>query len=394
MRPTPRGARARMSESFGAAATALPPRYRWVVALLFTAFVAMGPVLQILAPPTKTRAAKPWPAWDTERFLDGTWATEVEDHLRETSPCTIGLRGVAAEGLEVLGRHEADVEVGTAGMLFAPSTLHPSFRRIDGQRDERIAIFRELVDWTASRGIHLLCVPVPDKVRIEAGRLAGGKKLSARKVAFYGDILADLAAGGIEAIDVAEPMHAWRQAEPEVPLYHERDTHWNATGAWRTALLVARHVGERSWLDGAPRAPLVGTPANPIRAREDLAGLFGFLENGLFATRIFDTWASGGVRMNGGSAGVSLPLPREIRDAPVAVCGDSFAEGGLAWTLPLALGVTVDSLGAQAAKGPLHGLVETLGRIDRGELSPRILVWEFIERSVSEDWWVPRPDLP
>jgi hypothetical protein len=382
-----------MGHHSGADATALPHRFRWVVAVLFTAFLAMGPVLQVLAPPMRTRAAKPWPTWDQARFLDGTWATEVEDHLRETSPWTIGLRGVAAEGLEVLGRHEADVEIGTGGMLFASSTLQPSFARIEQQRPERLAFHRSLAAWMSARGIHLICVPVPDKVRIEERRLADGKTLSARKNAFYGDILAELAEGGVEAIDVAGAMHAWRRAEPEVALYHERDTHWTAIGAWRTALLVARMVEERGSLDGVPRAAVVGTPANPVRAREDLAGLFGFLENGLFATRIFDTWASGGVRING-VAGVSLPLPREIPDAPVAVCGDSFAEGGLAWTLPLALGVTVDSVGAQAAKGPLQGLVETLGRIDRGELKPRIVVWEFIERSVSEDWWVPRPDLP
>lgn len=383
-----------MSDASGADATALPRRFRWVVALLFTVFVSMGPVLQVASPPMRTRAAKPWPVFEKEQFLDGTWATQVEDHLRETSPWTIGLRGVAAEALEVIGRHEVDLELGRAGMIFAPFTLFPDLRRIERERPERIATYREISAWLAKRGIELICVPIPDKVRIESARLAPGRKLSPEKLAFYDQILAELREGDVEALDVARSMHEWRRAEPEVALYHERDTHWTSIGAWRTALLTARRIDAGGWLDGSPRAPVIGTPANPVQAREDLAAMCGFLENGLFRDRIVDTWAGAGARIEGAGAGVSLPLPRDVPDAPVAVCGDSFAEGGLAWTLPLALGVTVDSTGAQAAKGPLHGLVETLGRIERGELRPRIVVWEFIERSVSEDWWVPRPDLP
>ncbi|MDA0373776.1 MAG: hypothetical protein O2865_08320 [Planctomycetota bacterium] len=383
-----------MSENFGADATSLPRRFRWTVAVVFTAFVSLGPVLQVTSPAMRTRAAKPWPAFEREPFLDGTWATEVEDHLRETSPWTIGLRGVAAEALEVMGRHEVDLEIGRAGMIFAPFSMFPNFWLVKKQRADRIETYREVSTWLAERNIELICVPVPDKVRIESARLSPGRKLSPEKLAFYDQILAELREGGIEALDVARSMHEWRRAEPEVALYHERDTHWTSVGAWRTALLIARAIAAEGWLEGAPRAPVIGTPANPVQAREDLAAMCGFLENGLFRDRIFDTWAGAGARIAGSGAGVSLPLPREVADAPVAVCGDSFAEGGLAWTLPLALGVTVDSIGAQAAKGPLHGLVETLRRIDRGELRPRIVVWEFIERSVSEDWWVPRPDLP
>ena len=63
-----------------------------------------------------------------------------------------------------------------------------------------------------------------------------------RAVQRAGDILAELAEGGVEAIGVAGAMHAWRRAEPEVALYHERDTHWTSVGAWRTALLIARAI--------------------------------------------------------------------------------------------------------------------------------------------------------
>jgi hypothetical protein len=375
-------------------AQTMPRRLAVLVSLGFALLIAAGPLLLVFGPEVHNRAARPMPEWSTEAFLAGEFTEDLRLHLRETSPVTVGFRRVASEAQYLLGIHESlVVVVGRGGALFASSTLRPQTWALQRDRDERQAFLRELGAWTQARGIELLVLPVPDKARVLEERLPGGGPLDARKRAGYAALLDELRDAGLDALDLAAAMAAWRGERPEVPLYHDRDTHWTSFGAWRVSCLAADALEARGWLAGIEPAALVAMPAQTIEGPEDLAGLLGFFADGMFAERLRGSRTFGGARLavpGGGSA----PMPRRQAGAGIALCGDSFADGALIWTLPLALGRLVDSEGAVPGKGPLHGLLATLERIAAGELRPKVICWEFVERSQAEGWWAPRPRLP
>lgn len=389
-------ARSSTSSSDPGAESGLPGPLPRPVAIVcvgaFLVLIGLGPLLWLFGEPVKTRAAKPFPTWSTDAFLDGRWTENLRLHLRETSPVTVAFRGVGSELEYLLGVHEADVLVGRGGVMFAPFSVRPSFARVRNERDERLAFHRELAAWTAERGIGLLCVVVPDKVRLMPERLFEDGRLPEPKASAYAAFLAELEAGGIATIDLAREFAAARAERPEVSLYHERDTHWTAAGAWRAARAITDRLDELGWLADVPPAPIVATPAQVFAARADLASLCGFLTDGLFARRVADFGRSAGIRLarTGDPSQAVAPVQPTAR---IALCGDSFA-GMLSWTLPAATGRLVDTAGAVPGQGPLAGLLDTLERIDRGELRPRVLVWELIERSQAEAFWTPRPQLP
>ena len=240
--------------------------------------------------------------------------------------------------------------------------------------------------------MRLFCVVVPDKIRVMPERVYPDGLLPEPKASAYDAILAELQEAGLPTIDLARAMQDWRAERPEEALYHERDTHWNDAGAWRTSRAVVERLAARGWLDGIPRAPLESMPIQERRTRLDLSDLFGFLPNGLFAERLEDVRRHVNVRL-AREGGVSIGLEAIQPDAQIALCGDSFS-AWLAWGLTAASGRLVDFGGAIPGEGPIVGLLDTVGRIERGEIAPRVLVWEMVERSHARGHWDPPLEFP
>ena len=116
------------------AAEAPVPRARaWFTTLAFVALIALGPLANRLTEPVKTRAVPPAPEWSWDDFVSGAWTAALQDYLSESSLVTTTIRGIASETLELLGLHEAEVEIGRGGRMFSKFTLHPEYRRARGR---------------------------------------------------------------------------------------------------------------------------------------------------------------------------------------------------------------------------------------------------------------------
>jgi hypothetical protein len=316
-------------------------------------------------------------------------------HLRESSPITVGLRGVHNEvRFLVGGTPEGRAVIGRGGTLFLKSDL--SWSRPDGvrQRDARRRVFADVARWADSRSAHVLVVVVPDKARILAELWNKDGRLPPPRRSEYADLLAEIRAAGLLAVDLESLFLGWRRARPAERIYLERDTHWNHRGRLLAALAVAdaiRAAGLRDAL--GPPDGLVPLPLQNIVIVPDLPALLGFLPHGLFFDQFVQPWRAGEVIRRGAGVLDAVPGP-SAPAASVALAGDSFAEGGFGPALAGALGRDVDREGAIAAGGPIQGLVETMVRVDQGTLGSRILIWVFVERALANDAWTVGPPIP
>ncbi len=363
-----------------------------IVAVVFALLILAGPLTYALVPEVKTQATPPFPAWSTKDFLDGKWTEALRRHLRESSILTVLLRGVHSEAEFLLGTYRSPaVAIGRGGMLFMRGNTVPKKPGIAQQQAARRAVFRDVAAWAASRDVHIVVAVPPDKARIYADHWAPSGELPAARRGEYAALLAEIRDAGLPVVDLAAPFFAWRRARPAEPLYQERDTHWNRRGSLLAALAIADRIAALGWADelGTP-APLVATPLQRYRSMPDLAGLLGFLPGGLLEDQFLQPQRLGALHERGATA---ILEPHEP-SAKLALCGDSFSEVGLATALGGVLGREIDTAGTIPAGGPIRGLVETMRRIDRGELSARILVWEFVERAQAMDQWAHGPAVP
>lgn len=111
-------------------------------------------------------------------------------------------------------------------------------------------------DQLASRGIRLLVMPVPGKPSVYPDRLTRRARSSDERV--HGPtrrLLADLAAVGVEAIDLFSVFADARSNQApmeEEGWYLERDTHWTAAGACLAAEAAARRIHALGWAAEKP----------------------------------------------------------------------------------------------------------------------------------------------
>jgi len=131
-----------------------------------------------------------------------------------------------------------------------------------GNKNPIAAIVR-FKDLLAKHGVDLLFVPVPTKAEIFPERAAtapGGD--SAPFARFVGEVanpferklLADLAASGVETVDLLPAFLAERARDRQAnktakqePLYQAEDTHWTARGLELAARTVAERVRRYPW---------------------------------------------------------------------------------------------------------------------------------------------------
>lgn len=369
----------------------LPDR-RPLFAAAFVAFVALGPLGFLYPGPVQTRATPPWPRWNTEDFLDGRWTAALGKHLEESSPITIEARGLYTEAAWLAGESSfRSTTWGKGGWLYNNASLRSP--NDDPAGPARRAVLERLAQWLDRHGVRLLAVPVPDKWRVHPEGLPDDVEPQAGARARYPTLLAELAAAGIEHLDLATAMRDWRKSDPAVNLFSARDTHWNATGAIRTADLIAARLSSLGWLDDVPPDRLISEPLTTVGTTPDLVGTLGIREDGPLARELAEEWQLAGVHLLT-AEGVRLPVEKPQPTARLAVAGDSFSVR-LIGSVEAATGRIADGSGTIGAEGPIHGLTVTLRAIESGELAARLVVWCFIERSVSHDraWQMAEPPL-
>ena len=146
----------------------------------FVLLVAAGPVTWWLLRPALTASSVPLPAWQFETFRRGEYADQLERYLRESSWVTFELRGLFNESLWRLGVLETDrVVFGRDGWMFLPETLKWRPAVLESTRARRLAMLGQAKQFAADHGMHLLVLPVPNKVTIYADYLQAGAPVHA-----------------------------------------------------------------------------------------------------------------------------------------------------------------------------------------------------------------------
>ncbi len=357
---------------------------RRLCAVLFLAALVAGPLLFWLAP-ARTLATVRAPAWSWTAFRDGSWTAALGRAWRERLPLTVWLRGVHNDLRVRWGaRDDPRVHFGRGRWLALAETMSLDEGRYRADGPERRRRLAELAARAAGLGVHLLAAPAPDKVRLYADRLTGDGAVPASRAAHYGDMLDELAAAGIPAVDLATHLQSARARAPERPLYFARDPHWRTEGEFSAMQAVAAEIRRRGWLAPGGTMPFVALASRWQSREGGVTQLLGLLPGGSLAARLTErvpTWDLG--RRDAGGARVAVELEAEVGSATVAVCGDSFAQASGPLLSGL-LGRVVDFADVVAGGGPLAGVERALQRRADGALQARVLVWVFVERSHAE----------
>ena len=161
------------------------------------------------------------------------------------------------------------------------------------------------------------------------------------------------------------------------------DTHWSGAGIGRAAQTVREELARLGWLDRLGAEEVL----EPIVRRYELAGdltmVCGIRAKSALARELSVQNETFAVARPGGG-GICAP---EQKDAMVALAGTSFSDYGLRQVLPLALKRRVDSVCVRPGSRPFESILELLHRIERGEIHPRLVVWESHERSLAVETW-------
>jgi alginate O-acetyltransferase complex protein AlgJ len=294
---------------------------------------------------------------------------------------------------------------GSDGFLFyARSLAYVLGGDLGRQRGDKnpipaIVRFRALL---AKHGVDLLFVPVPTKVEIfpeRAATAAGGDAAPfARFVGrvanpFERKLLADLAASGVETVDLLPAFLAERSrdgaaaAKPE-PLYQAEDTHWTARGLELAARLVAERVRRYPWYGPlAARRRAYRTKDASFSRHGDLCSRLPEAEQARYAPETLV-----------GHQVVSLDgaLYEDDPESPIVLLGDSFTgvyelmdceHAGVSAHLAKELGTPVDLVMSYGG-GP-NVRAKLLRRGEQALGAKKLVIWMMTARDLYDfaDGW-------
>jgi alginate O-acetyltransferase complex protein AlgJ len=272
-----------------------------------------------------------------------------------------------------LGDLGGQVRRGCEGWLFLREELdvHPDREAVMARR---AAMVGRVAGILRSRNIALALALVPDKSRVESGRLCDLKR-AASLGGRYEQFNAFAVARGAQTIDLLEVLGGL-----EGERYFRSDTHWNERGAKAAAQAIARHLEGRGI--APPRGPAIETKTGPVRERiGDLIRLAGLAD------------LPGPLRPAGDSVAESttlLPAPTsddllgEMAGPPVVVVGSSYSKNGnFIGFLSAALSSLVGNVAQDGARFA-GAATAYFNNAAFKESPPRTLVWEIPERHVDE----------
>jgi hypothetical protein len=371
---------------------------RKVSGVVFAAMLLAAPLAHVGFGSVHSMAVPAWPPFQAEHYRSGAVMRFTEIWFDAATPASAWLRGGRRNLWWQLGLFESkDVHIGKDGWLFAEQTLHMDEAAFAAAASGRRAFLEALRQRCESLGVALVAVPVPDKSSVYTDWLASEDVRDPAKAGLYGRIVTEFRQAGIATVDLGEAFGAPKRSAlaPDEAFggdrYYARDTHWGPRGMSDAAReIVARlqqwgihdrldtpvHYDEDAGQDGVPNVVL-------DERLPDLVSMLGLPGGGAIeqSLRHAKFWMT--VTIDGDEPDRRQPT------ASLAVCGDSFAFKGLFWPLALASGQLVDSVGCVPARGPFVGLLETLHRLEQGDLQAKVVVWAFIERSFLRAWQNP-----
>ena len=252
-------------------------------------------------------------------------------------------------------------------------------------------------DQLARRGIHLLVIPVPGKPSIYSDMLTRRAAACDPRVREHTcNVLADLAAAGVETVDLFEAFAEARAASRSSDAgawYLIRDTHWTNGGASLAAETVARRIRSLGWApDGQVRYDVQPTVVR--RLGDVLRMLQCPPTEALYQPQ--EVQCERVVRQDDGK-----PY-RDDPGSPILVLGDSFLriyerdEPGSAGFIAHLARELSQPLASIVNDGGASSLVrQELARKSGLLAGKSLVIWEFVERDIRfgmEGWQdVPLP---
>jgi SGNH hydrolase-like domain, acetyltransferase AlgX len=378
-----------------------PPRAVVLFTTLgFLALIASAGMIQTAA--ELTRGARPRALDVFDRAPTAANLHEYEHALEDASVVAGTLRPFMQEAqFDLLADAGEKVLVGRDGWLFYRPGVHyatgrPAAVAPGGKPTDPLSAIRSFRDRLATRGIHLLVVPAPDKESVYPDRL------STRAAGLRGivcgptrSLLEQLRAEGVAVVDLFEVYRRARQERSPSDareLYLARDSHWSPAGLRLAVDAVARRARDLGWVTQGNVA-YDERPA-PVRRVGDLLQMLRVprLERALGTETVECSQVVG-------------PDGRPYRDAPdatVLVMGDSFlriyerdepGSAGFVAHLARALGQPLTSIINDGGASTL--VRQELYRRPRLLAGKTLVIWEFVERDIrdgAEGWQdVPLP---
>ncbi len=248
-----------------------------------------------------------------------------------------------------------------------------------------IPAIRHYQQQLAERGITLYLMPVPPKPLVYADKLVPGLAASAAEIAVYEEFYQELAAAGVQVIDLLPTLLARRH---EAELYCRTDSHFSGAGLELFAEAAAAAITAEGWTRQQP-ARTSRLREEELNIRGDLATIVRGEEAALESLPVHLVQWEGGGEVVPDPAGPVLLLG-DSHTLVFHAGGDLHAKGaGLFEHLSARLGFAIDLLGVRGS-GVTPARISLYQRLrqDPAALAgKKALIWCFAAREFSAGGW-------
>lgn len=318
------------------------------------------------------------PALNPSAILAGHTAATINYIMSHNLPADPLLR--AAGGIlrwRLFHSGGPQVGVGCNNWLYLTEELRP-WPGAEAAMRQRADLVRRVADKLESQAIRLRIVVVPDKARVENGTLCG-LRYAAQARERYAAFAALLHARGIVQVDLLQPFLAVHGRQP---LYYRTDTHWNQDGAKLAAHLVAEVARIKSG-DVIFRTEAADVPVERVGDLLRLMSLDKVTDWGDLGLR-----PAPDVEFMERTVPVEASAARGLLDeepaAEVVLIGSSFSENAnFHGRLQQELGIRISRF-ARPGGGFAGAAREYLSSIAFRETPPKLVIWEFPERTLGQ----------
>ncbi len=349
-------------------ATALS-RFAALAALTFSCVMLAG-VWQVMSATMNPSVLEYPRSWND--FMQGRSTGTLEKRIEEKLPARAALITIANSARYLFTGSGGDqVRTGKDGWLFLTDEL-----RFETDGSTHLKIRAELLGAAARAldqlGVKLVVVLVPDKARVHASKLSGGRYPDYNS-ARYQDGLDALQRQGVMTVNLLKPL-ARAAAQQEV--YYRTDTHWNQAGARLAADEVASVVHqlgialEASTFSSNPGGVPVERSGDLIRLMglEDVSKALGLHPDTEIPVVTRQTSVDSAIGLFGDSA------------VPVVLTGTSYSlRANFVGFLQQALSTKVLNA-ARDGGGFLQATSQYLNDDSFKSAKPKVLIWELPER--------------
>ncbi|MFZ4478522.1 MAG: alginate O-acetyltransferase AlgX-related protein [Rhodoferax sp.] len=357
------------SQDFPDNKTAGPSRYAALAALTLSCVMLVGAwqMVAALSTPDGLQFPRSW-----TDFVEGRSTATLEKQLDQKLPARTVLITVANSVRYLLtGSGGEQVRAGRDGWLFLAEELRfePDGIAHLRARAELLGAATRALD---QQGVKLIVALVPDKARVYADKLAGGR-YPGYNSSRYQDALYAFHSQGVATVDLLKPL---TEAAVQSEVYYRSDTHWNQAGAQIAAHAFARAV-QQLGVDLDKTTFSSSKVSGPVERSGDLIRLMG-LEDA--------------PRAIGPSPDLEAPMvTRQITadnagglfgdsTVPVVLTGTSYSSrGNFHGFLQQALSAQVLNASKDGG-GFLQSITAYLNDEAFHSSKPKVLVWELPER--------------